>query len=144
MLRDKNERETKVKSVDMKVVTKLLKFQSDRNRTLEGTKRCTLHPKTSEPCTSCPYAKECKHYVWERDYIHKHKDANIEVKRRKHKDKKGELPEENFDEEGMDIYPESEEDVIYPDEEKYPCKQFSFSCSNKDECQNGKACPWVN
>ena len=144
---NKGERRSKVKKVDMSIVKKLLCWCKLKKDELEGTKyTCNLRPKKgSEPCISCEYYEDCAHYEWEREFIHKQDIALKDSKRREKRcsNKSSKTLEEDVGEEN---YPDYEEDTetMYDDEAEYPCKEFSFACSNKSECNNGKYCPWIN
>ena len=127
---EKSKRRTKVKNVDMQMVQKLLLWRKELNEKLKGTKHsCTLHPKQTEPCASCPHHKECHHYEWERDYIHKQEQSTKGAKMREKRGGKIEQKQK---------ISQSHEDHG----PAYPCEPFDFCCPDKESCQEGRQCPW--
>lgn len=124
----KNQKKSKVKKVDMGIVKWLLMCRDKRNDQLAATKYfCTLRPKKNEePCASCVYFNKCRHYRWEREYIHKEEQAYKTSKTRKKKkgDKYQEIIELNYL------------------TEEYPCYPFEFDCPDRETCEVGQFCPW--
>lgn len=126
---EKGKRRKKIKNVDMQMVQKLLRWQEECNERLKGTKHsCTLHPKQSEPCASCAHYKDCHHYEWERDYIHKQEQSNQDVRMREKRGGKIKRKQK---------ISQSHEDYS----SAYPCEPFDFCCPDKKSCQEGRQCP---
>jgi len=119
---EKKGQKTKFKKVDMEMVKRLLVWRKNKNEELAGTKNtCTLRPKNSEPCISCNHFKDCKHYEWEREYIHKNADAVIDSNRRNNKKKKRQYNQKILN---------SHES----NEPEYPCSPFDYDCPDKETC----------
>lgn len=125
---EKIRRKDKVKHVKMNVVQKLLQHQMEMNS--NSNNPCTLHPKSDLiPCCDCPIFQLCYKHEWEREYIKSNKDSYNTSKRRNRKEEKRKMK--------FDIM-ESHEDK----ENIYPCNPFDFSCPERDNCNEGKNCPW--
>ena len=126
----------KVKILNFDMVRKLLLYQRKRNSELRGTGYyCDLRPKNSEPCTSCRYYKQCYHFEWEREFIHKKESDNKLLQRRKGRNnrltEKEAIIELNFS-----FVPDEAVKIEYPS-----CLQ-DFDCPMKEICEEGKLCPW--
>ena len=128
----KGNRQQKFKKVDMNMVHTLTRWREEKNHFLIDTKLfCNLKPdKRIEPCCSCEYYKDCYHHRWEREYIHKKKQREREIIRKKRKSKK------------------HEKHIIFVSNShhanpcKYVCDPYEFACPENAKCGKGKHCPW--
>jgi len=140
MPREKIRRTEKTVNVDMKIVKKLTDLRDSINQQAKQTGLfCNLFPDLNKKvCKQCSEknCKLCLEHEREREFIHK-QEATKGNKRRerkqnnpKHKDD-GDISVDMTDEEDFE-------------EGTYICGEMYFACPNKDDCNFGNKCIYLN
>lgn len=147
MNREKIRRKDKIVKVDKNMVRLLKKYRAERN--------CSLYPDPNKKiCFECSHFKECKHFEWERDFIHSEDDAKktsaVRKKKKGEQDNKNRIFEQHF--EGIEDVEDIEDDEnvetdanakkVEVKDDDYPCHPFDFGCPKSNECDKGNKCPW--